>query len=202
MADKEISTLTAGTALGGTEVFHGAQGGNSRKFTATQLNAAVGTSFPGSPTTGDRFFRTDRNIEYVYDGTRWLSTFIISEPIWLDSGTVISATQDFVHPIPFRQNAYSIYIETVQWTCQLTNGTTASNYFAGRLKSFENTGAVTTSLGSGMTSQSATQNAWVTYSEAINAVVASTEEMLIFTTTETGTATSRQSMSFTYRLVG
>lgn len=33
-----------------------------------------GTSFPGSPTTNQRYFRTDRGIEYYYDGTRWLTT--------------------------------------------------------------------------------------------------------------------------------
>ena len=32
-----------------------------------------GTAFPGSPLTNDRFFRTDRGIEYYYDGTRWVS---------------------------------------------------------------------------------------------------------------------------------
>lgn len=37
MANKEIDELTAGTQLDGTELFHGVQGGNSRKFTAKQL---------------------------------------------------------------------------------------------------------------------------------------------------------------------
>lgn len=33
-----------------------------------------GTSFPVSPTAGDIFRRTDLNFEYIYDGTRWLTT--------------------------------------------------------------------------------------------------------------------------------
>jgi hypothetical protein len=41
----------------------------------------TGTSFPGSPTTNDRFYRTDRAIEYYWDGTRWLSTQIHYLPI-------------------------------------------------------------------------------------------------------------------------
>lgn len=32
-----------------------------------------GTSFPGSPSTNDLFHRTDHNLVYYYDGTRWLS---------------------------------------------------------------------------------------------------------------------------------
>lgn len=33
-----------------------------------------GNAFPASPSAGDRYYRTDRNIEYYYDGARWLST--------------------------------------------------------------------------------------------------------------------------------
>jgi hypothetical protein len=36
--------------------------------------ATSGTAFPASPTGGQRFFRTDRLLEYVWDGVRWLST--------------------------------------------------------------------------------------------------------------------------------
>lgn len=32
-----------------------------------------GTSFPVSPSTDDKFYRTDRNILYFYDGTQWLT---------------------------------------------------------------------------------------------------------------------------------
>jgi len=32
-----------------------------------------GTAFPGSPTSGQFFYRTDRRLEYFYDGTRWLT---------------------------------------------------------------------------------------------------------------------------------
>lgn len=37
MANKTIADLTAGATLDGTELFHGVQGGNSRKFTSTQV---------------------------------------------------------------------------------------------------------------------------------------------------------------------
>lgn len=32
-----------------------------------------GTVFPSNPDSGDRYFRTDRCIEYYWDGTNWLS---------------------------------------------------------------------------------------------------------------------------------
>jgi hypothetical protein len=34
---------------------------------------ASGTSFPGSPSSGALFFRTDRGLIYYYDGARWLT---------------------------------------------------------------------------------------------------------------------------------
>lgn len=38
-----------------------------------ERDRAKGTTFPSGPQTYDRFLRTDRGIEYFYDGTRWLS---------------------------------------------------------------------------------------------------------------------------------
>lgn len=35
--------------------------------------AGAGTAFPPTPSTNDRYTRTDRGIDYYYDGTRWLS---------------------------------------------------------------------------------------------------------------------------------
>ena len=42
----------------------------------------AGTSFPGSPSTNDLFFRTDLSYLFFYDGTRWLSQqqFVVSIP--------------------------------------------------------------------------------------------------------------------------
>lgn len=37
-----------------------------------------GTVFPMNPTVGQRFFRTDRNIAYFFDGTYWLSEQILT----------------------------------------------------------------------------------------------------------------------------
>lgn len=43
--------------------------------------ANEGAAFPTAGLyTGRRFFRTDRGIEYYYDGTRWLSTEILCMP--------------------------------------------------------------------------------------------------------------------------
>jgi hypothetical protein len=53
---------------------------------------AGGTSFPGSPTSDDLFYRSDLNMWFFYDGTRWLSTqvFVVS------SSTEANATSYFI----------------------------------------------------------------------------------------------------------
>jgi len=74
---------------------------------------ASGTSFPGSPTTGDKFYRTDRNIEYFYDGTRWLSTQIFTLEIGVsDVVQPRSVTSSFQHRVanPWA-GLYDIYVE-------------------------------------------------------------------------------------------
>lgn len=45
--------------------------------------SGAGTAFPTSPApaTNDRFFRTDRSIEYFYNGTRWLSTQLFTDAL-------------------------------------------------------------------------------------------------------------------------
>lgn len=63
MANKEISELTAGATMDGTELVHGVQSGNSRKFTGLQLltpalsaanQGSVRSAF-GAPLKGHRF---------------------------------------------------------------------------------------------------------------------------------------------------
>lgn len=47
---------------------------------ADVLAMGVGTSFPGSPATNQRFFRTDLGMEFFYDGTRWVSSTLHIAP--------------------------------------------------------------------------------------------------------------------------
>lgn len=59
---------------------------DAAKITSGQLSAArggvpSGTAFPGSPSAGDRFFRTDAGFECYYDGSRWLTTCEFVVPI-------------------------------------------------------------------------------------------------------------------------
>ena len=47
----------------------------------------TGTAFPASPTTGDRFYRTDLLQDCTYDGARWVGPQqVVTLPLWDASG--------------------------------------------------------------------------------------------------------------------
>jgi hypothetical protein len=160
-----------------------------------------GTSFPGSPASGDRFYRTDRNIEYFYDGTRWLSVQLFSQEFaqWESSG---------VQPKTFTQTSYmanpwgglyDIYVLEFR-VSSFNSATTAANYFVHQLAKWDGI-APAVNVGSSISGQGNTQNAFVVQSTAVNAVVASTVDAFQVNSTETGVSSSYIMPSFTYRLV-
>jgi hypothetical protein len=84
-----------------------------------------GTSFPGSPSTNDQYYRTDRNIGYFYDGTRWLSTqlFMLNFNKEYNAGTSF-LTADFHQrsSVPYR-GVYEIWLERFEATmCRVGTG--------------------------------------------------------------------------------
>lgn len=88
------------------------------------LEAAVpsGSAFPGSPSTHDRFYRTDLRggLEFFYDGTRWLSTEIFS----IMPPAVVNATADIGHyylPLPTDMDTY---LTTVEYALYVTGSVT------------------------------------------------------------------------------
>lgn len=74
----------------------------------------AGTSFPGSPTTGDRFFRTDLRMEFFYDGTRWLSATLYVRP--LEYVTVGATTLALWFGLPYAEER-DLWIERA--TCEI-----------------------------------------------------------------------------------
>lgn len=63
---------TAATHANGTEIRF-ILTASSLADAIAQNSAGRGTSFPASPATGQPFFRTDLNLGFFYDGTRWVT---------------------------------------------------------------------------------------------------------------------------------
>ena len=159
----------------------------------------TGTAFPSSPPTGARFTRTDRNIEYFYDGTRWLSAqiFELGSVIPNTTGpTVSAATQsDMANPWAAK---YAIFIEELVFTCRLTAGTPSADYFSAQI--FDNVAGVT--VGAAISAQGNTLGDCVAKRQAINAAVAATSHNLRVFYTMTGAPTAILNAAMIYRLVG
>jgi len=51
------------------------------KWAAPAAAPGEGTSFPGSPSTDERWYRTDHGLWFRYDGTRWLSEQLFRQPM-------------------------------------------------------------------------------------------------------------------------
>lgn len=169
------------------------------EFNGTVIRTARGTSFPGSPASGDRFLRTDRNIDYFYDGTRWLSTTQHQMVYAMQDGlTPFTATSQVRAPHPF-SGLYDIYVERVFVESFITT-TTATNHFSVQFN--HSTGAASTNIGAAISTQSITQNSWTHGEAAVNAVVASTVNIMSMAFTETGTCSGFLIGSVQYRLVG
>jgi hypothetical protein len=70
-----------GTADTGNVHVSGTLGADTRINLNSVPVLEVGTAFPGSPVTGQKFTRSDRHyLEYYYDGTRWLSVQVFKQP--------------------------------------------------------------------------------------------------------------------------
>ncbi|HVH49970.1 MAG TPA: hypothetical protein VM760_08870 [Sphingomicrobium sp.] len=158
-----------------------------------------GTSFPSSPATGARFTRTDRNIEYFYDGTRWLSTQLFEmathTPNSVANTVSGNTNNDMGNPWAGK---YAIYLEELVFTSRQTVGTTASNYFTAQI--YDTTTAAT--VGAAISAQNNTAGAYEADRVTINAVVASTSHNLRVFYTLTGTATAILNAAIVYRLIG
>ncbi|MBA3829885.1 MAG: hypothetical protein H0X33_13175 [Taibaiella sp.] len=114
-----------------------------------------GTSFPGTPTTNQRYFRTDRGIQYYYDGTRWLSELKIilmstSNLITTDNlSTNTNDVQQCKHP-SFLYDIYLVSVETLSYV--VTTHTSGAYWVLDFRK--QDTAAAETSV--------ATTNSWKT----------------------------------------
>lgn len=82
------------------------------------LGVAEGTTFPASPLTNQKFYRTDRNIQYYYDGTRWLSTqlFTVAIPsIPIATGITVSTSYGFNVPLLPTYDVWLVSWETLMF---------------------------------------------------------------------------------------
>lgn len=83
-----------------------------------------GSSFPSSPATGRRFFRTDLGAEFYYDGSRWLSVVLYSTPV-RPQISAISGGATFRAALPRSVAGTDLWIERATMSFGIESGGTA-----------------------------------------------------------------------------
>jgi hypothetical protein len=99
---------------------------------ALDAEYGVGNAFPGSPTEGDRFWRTDKRMEFYFDGTRWLTVNVYSDPaVDFEASTqpltaTTSTVARWVTPNVAALGCSDIWVESIDCSFYITGGTALS----------------------------------------------------------------------------
>lgn len=165
-----------------------------------------GTSFPGSPATGSRYFRTDRGIEYYYDGTRWLSVQVFNDAIpevsniaFPYAATALGAERLLV---PYA-GTYDLWLVEVQVAFFVLGGTalSASHKWVSVFQKLVAAGTATTIATVNI--DSGASSVWRTSVTAIGALLGTTHFTFSVDHTKTGTPGNLYTVPrIIYRLVG
>lgn len=155
-----------------------------------------GTSFPGSPVSGDKFYRTDLNWLCFYDGTRWLTCH--EYEITLTSPNA-STAGDWTFSRAALRADRQIYLTTCHTTTWHLTAPSALNFWTIDVSTYDASRTRTT-LFSFATSSYA--SGMVARSDTLNTAVATTQLMIEGRIAETGGAPNvLVSHAIYYRLI-
>lgn len=166
---------------------------------------AEGTSFPGTPATGTKFYRTDRNLLYFYDGTRWLTVNQYVATVGNPTPAYpASATNTLAGRMVF-PGGVDVYIETLVVNLIIGATNNSTNYWEAEVVKYDNA-ATKTRIGASTASTAAdTANTRISKSLTINTVytAADSSRDTGVNLLKTGTPSTLYCNAIvTYRLVG
>lgn len=157
-----------------------------------------GTSFPGSPKTSEHFYRTDRNLMYFYDGTRWLTNQLFSFQ-YAVTAAISAAVRPVFGPA---HGGYDVYITRLQWAASVATTNNGSHYWIAQAQYNETN--TWTNFGSAINTSAISVSTWSALSVDINTVVAETDaDVFGVNITKNGSPGDLVStLSLFYRLIG
>lgn len=162
----------------------------------------MGAAFPGSPLTNELFYRTDRNILYFYDGTRWLSEELFTEQFMMNfvGGLFTGAGSTRIQIAPVWANTYDVWLVDWRFTTYVATTNNGSNNWTIALSKTD--GTSTTNIVTPTTSADAADN-YVTHVSTIGALLGTANDMLALDVTKNSAPGGLYvSAMVTYRLVG
>lgn len=175
-AASSVDSVVLFSVDGGTTVYGIAQ--------TSASGIASGTSFPGSPSGGDLFYRTDTRILYEYNSTatKWLSMdrkFIPFSGDQLNGGTTVGTEGR----IPLLEDLYIEKWVAHTFTAATNNGSNSYTYTLYKIAAPNSATSITS-----VSTSSDTAASWTAHSVSVGAVVsASSYSVLSISSTKTGT---------------
>lgn len=169
------------------------------------INAAVawnsGTSFPGSAATGDRYWRTDVNggMEYVFDGTRWVSSTIFHDIGHNDFAGAASANATagrWAFPGGTYTDIWMIAVEIMAYHSSTTPATIYWNFDALKGTAAESEA----SLGTSNTQNNTSQN-WTAENITVGALLGAYNHIRVSCTKTSTPGNLNIEVAYRYRLV-
>jgi hypothetical protein len=157
-----------------------------------------GTSFPVSPTSGDKFYRTDRKIEYYWDGTRGLSVQLFR--VKMNDIASVTASQNELGKVVMPVEAYGGLYINVDYIAYVVTTNNSSNFWYIPVRYYTNNTASSDQIPVSTSGNS--PNIW-TRLPTSNTVVPSTATHITYSVAPSGAPGAlNMSAVLTYRLVG
>lgn len=152
-----------------------------------------GSSFPGSPSSGDKFYRTDRNLLYYYDGTRWLTVQLFTAHGNFSAG--LSATTEIAH-IGLFEPTYDVYFVALRGMTFVSTTNNGTSFWTVNVKKVSDSSVIGSFNTSADTANTLT-------SHVANIGATSTEKAVYIDVVKTSAPGNVSPyITLTYRLVG
>lgn len=195
LSDVAISSLTDGDAL----VYDNSIGRWVNGAVAGGGGYDEGTSFPGSPSSGDKFYRTDLNWLCFYDGTRWLTVHEYLADFANQQTLQPITTQSYFASVTLRRD-YGVYLTRFHGSYYIGPTNNGSNYRTLNLVWGNSASSETTLYTTDSSAAAASTN--IEWSIAINSVISSSAFYLAISNTRTGLPSGLYgNFAIAYRLV-
>lgn len=130
---------------------------------------SAGTAFPGSPATDALFHRTDHDLIYTYDGTRWVTVNQYTMHVTTRTLTGLTTTSN-MGTMPTLGSTADMWVEGFRCHTFVASTNSGTHYWTLELKKIEANNTKTT-IGS-IATNADTVNTWTVHLDTINEVVA------------------------------
>lgn len=171
----------------------GTQTLTNKSIVATQLTGTVanaqlqkGTSFPGSPSSGDQYFRTDLGLDCYYDGTRWLTKTEYQIPFYTIGDMPATATGTKFNGVADNSQA-GMYLTRMVNTIFVNPSNDSTHYWTVQVQ-WNTAGAVPTNIGSAISTQGLSASSFLETNTTINAALSTTAKSFSIVATKVSTA--------------